>query len=221
MYLIKRSPILYLFFFVFTSLAIRLFYSFSAQYLPYAVIVNIAMVNTFLVVALVLYKRPPLFIMNSKIVNSLAPSLLIVLGSLLLCFISSGRLEINRSVDLNTDMLLLTVLLIPVVEELLYRHYLACVTRDHKSRLWSMYLSGLFFCMNHCLINFESFLDNLLVFPLGPFLMGVICEALVLYSESVLGAIAFHSVCNLTVYLFLVYDSRWLEWLSYLYLSGK
>ena len=219
MSLIKENPLKFILIFLSLSLLIRALYSLAAYYLPLEVVYDVFLVNLILAFCLLFYQKPLWNFRQKKTYISLIPSLLIVVGSFTISYISSGS-NLDFS-SFKFKSIIFSCVLIPIVEELVYRSGFNFLTRDKSSFYWSIYLSGLFFSMNHSLLSLSNFPMTLISLPLGPFLLGVICESIVLYSGSLLGAICFHSACNFTVYIFLMNDKRWLEWLSYLYLSGN
>ena len=218
MTLVFKKPVLYLIFFLSLSLFIRFLYTGVSYLLPYEPVIDVAIANTLLAI----FALKNLTLGNSeKTVKSIIPSLFIILASFGISFVSKQFGAEHTEFVLDVSTILITCLWVPIVEELVYRKLFASFLADKQHILWSCYLSGLFFSMNHSLLNVSDFPINMISIPVGPFLLGAICQYLVLYSGSIFAGICFHIACNLTVYIFLYNDNRWLEWLSYLYLSGS
>ena len=110
--------------------------------------------------------------------------------------------ELNKSI-LDYKVILITCLWIPVVEELVYRRLFSRFLVDKNYLIWSCYLSALFFSINHSLLNANDFPINIISLPLGPFLLGAICQLLVLYSGSIISAVFFHIVQLDGFYIFI------------------
>ena len=218
MQLLFKKPLLYILQFFFLSLLVRGLYTLCASYLPYESHIDVALANSIIA----LFAIPFLSRGNSqKILKSLVPGLLIILLASLLSAVSGSFNPHSKPFLLDINSILITCLWIPIVEELVYRKFFSFILVDKDHVLWSCYLSGLFFALNHHLLNITELPINIISLPVGPFLLGVICQYLVLYSGSIIGAVFFHFACNMTVYIFMYNDNRWLNWLSYLYLSGN
>lgn len=112
------------------------------------------------------------------------------------------------------------VLWIPIVEEWVYRVGAGYYFRSRLGLMAGSYLSALVFSLMHSqptLAHFASFQVGL---PLGPLLLGAICEVIYMKSGKILPAILFHMICNATPAIFATIDIRWLSWLKVVYLGS-
>ncbi len=101
------------------------------------------------------------------------------------------------------------ILLIPPIEELVFRVGIGTVFRQRGGPLWGAWFSAIVFALAHT--------GPSLGLPLGPFLLGLACEALYIRSGRLAPAVLFHAACNATVVIFALGDARWLQWLRLLY----
>lgn len=104
------------------------------------------------------------------------------------------------------------ILWIPVVEELVFRAGISPTLRRLAGPIWGAWFAAAVFALAHG--------GGALVLPLGPFLLGLACEALVGLGGRIGPAIALHAACNGTVAVFVALDPRWLDWLGFLYGRG-
>ncbi len=149
------------------------------------------------------------------------PAIVVVAGSLLLGIISSRSGRNENYGDWDITYLLLTVVAVPVVEELLFRKRLANWFTGHLSPNWAIYANALFFSWMHSQPTLNGLMAGSFNLPLGPFLLGLICAQIYRLSNQIGPAIAFHIACNSTVVIFSRLDARWLEWLQFLYIGQK
>jgi membrane protease YdiL (CAAX protease family) len=140
----------------------------------------------------------------------------------LVCVIAAAttsRLIIPGAESIRSSHIVVTVLLVPIAEELVFRGMIG--TRlQQKLGIWTgAYLSALFFAWIHSMPTLETLADGTSGIFLGPLLLGITCEFLVFQSKgSLLAAISFHMICNATGPIFAWIDGRWLKWLKLLYL---
>jgi membrane protease YdiL (CAAX protease family) len=85
------------------------------------------------------------------------------------------------------------------------------------SPLWAGWFAALTFAFVHGDPTVAHLIAGRIGLPLGPFLLGLCCEALVEATGRLAPAIAFHGACNATVAIFALADGRWLDWLGFLY----
>ena len=132
------------------SLFIRLLYTGVSYLLPYEPARDVAIANTLLAI----FALKNLTLGNSeKTVKSIIPSLFIILASFGISFVSKQFGAEHTEFVLDASTILITCLWVPIVEELVYRKLFASFLADKQHILWSCYLSGLFFSMNHSLLN--------------------------------------------------------------------
>lgn len=112
---------------------------------------------------------------------------------------------------------LVFVLWVPIVEEFLFRVGIGGFFRERLGITWGSYFSAILFALVHAHPTLRSWLNLEVGLPVGPLLLGLCCEALYVKTGRILPAILLHAVCNLTVVIFAILDSRWLTWLSLFY----
>ncbi len=110
------------------------------------------------------------------------------------------------------------ILWIPVVEEIVFRAGIGdALRRTSGSLLWGSWFSAVTFALVHADPTLARTLAGEVGLPLGPFLLGLLCEALYVKTGRLLPVILLHAVCNATAALFALGDARWLDWLGFLY----
>lgn len=111
----------------------------------------------------------------------------------------------------------LFVIWIPIIEEVVFRYGIGSFLRKFGGLLWGSYFSALTFSLIHSGPTISNILQLKIAFPLGPLLLGLICEFLYINYGSLVYLIIFHACCNLSVIIFTYIDARWLSWLGFLY----
>ncbi len=106
---------------------------------------------------------------------------------------------------------------IPVVEEIVFRLGIGGWLRRLAGNFWGSYCSALCFALAHTLPSWERISAGEVGVPVGPLLLGAICEFLFVRSKNIMPCIVFHAVCNASVPLFTYFDQRWFVWLSLLF----
>lgn len=106
---------------------------------------------------------------------------------------------------------------IPIVEEIVFRLGIGSWLRSLAGNFWGSYCSALCFALAHTLPSWERISAGEVGIPVGPLLLGAICEFIFVRSRSLMPCIVFHVVCNASVPLFLYFDQRWFVWLSLLF----
>ena len=110
--------------------------------------------------------------------------------------------------SLDLSPYLLSVVFVPIAEELVFRvglwGWLGGVPNGTR-----IYLTASSFAILHTASS---------PWPIGPLLLGVINQVILLRGGGVLTAILLHMACNATVVIFLALDPRWLDWLGVFYL---
>jgi membrane protease YdiL (CAAX protease family) len=145
-----------------------------------------------------------------------APVLGLVLGASLLGCISS--LIGNPPHGGETTAPLAWIWLIPLVEEIFFRGLVGGIYRKLLPGMGGIWLSAATFALAHAAVTFDHLVQGQVGLPIGPFLLGLLCESVYLLSGSLLPGILVHAAANATVLIFQMLDPRWLEWLGLLYI---
>lgn len=152
------------------------------------------------------------------------PALIVVGGALFLgvCslfLVGSTEQAESKPIPLSAipPVQLVYVFIVPIVEEYFFRLGIGTHLRRYAGVLWGSYFSAMLFSVVHSYPTVARLMDGQIGLLLGPFLLGLICEALFGYVRRLGPAIAFHMACNGTVVLFSLVDPRWLDWLRVLY----
>jgi membrane protease YdiL (CAAX protease family) len=149
-------------------------------------------------------------------------TILLGFGVVVIAFISRWLpgFEVNPAVNFNIDWhyFAATVVLIPVAEELLFRGVIGTMMRRRYGVILGIYFSAICFAFLHSMPTVMNWQGYQVGLPLGPLLLGIICEAMVYFRGSLWMAMIFHGVANGSVLVFEVFDSRWLKWLGFLYI---
>ena len=151
----------------------------------------------------------------------IVPGLFLLTGAFSLALITrlfSSELMPNEQFSLSYAVIL-NITIIPVIEELIFRFYLTSVLRKFVSSLLAGYLGVIVFAAAHSLPVLSLKQLVLISAPVGPILLGGICELLFQRYKSLVYPIFFHACANLTFVVFNTIDARWLEWLRVLYLN--
>ncbi len=183
---------------------------------------TIAVVNFFLCIPFFVYYRlkdsysvKAFLPITSSSLKPFIPSVLICLF-IATCILLSSLIGDPTPGNLNSDIWL-SVLLVPLVEETLFRGGFSKIFRSIGDKWRGIYFSSIFFSFCHTLPTFSSFMELDLGLLLGPFLLGIICEYIYSKSNSLIPCVIFHMSCNLSVAVFYWFDTRWFSWLSYFY----
>ena len=115
----------------------------------------------------------------------------------------------------------LWVLWIPIVEEIVFRLGIGNCLRRWAGNLWGSYCSALCFALAHTLPTWDRLSAGEVGVPVGPLLLGAICEFIFVRSKSLVPCIIFHAACNASVPLFTYFDQRWFMWLSLLFQTSS
>ena len=107
---------------------------------------------------------------------------------------------------------------VPIVEELVFRVGLGTAFRRiGRSVVWGSWFAALAFALVHADPTIEHLRLGQLGLPLGPFLLGLACEALYVKTGRILPSMTLHAACNATALVFAFGDERWHNWLGFLY----
>ena len=146
------------------------------------------------------------------------PSLVTLLAIIVAIIISRSSIDGAPAIAYNLENIIFFVVLVPIVEELVFRAGFGPIFIEKGGIFWGIYWTALLFSLCHTMPTFSDVLHLNISLPLGPFLLGIICHWIYHKSATVLPAIVFHSVCNASVYIFSTYDHRWIDWLNLLYM---
>ena len=147
------------------------------------------------------------------------PAISVLLGSLLLA-ISSDRGGPAYSVSGSSEIIYMiaTLTLIPIFEEIVFRAGVTPALYRVAGSFGSIWFSALAFSVAHTQPTLERLINLKVGFLFGPFLLGICCDMIVRRWGKLWPAIAFHSACNATVYIFSTWNPAWLSRLSGLYM---
>ena len=120
--------------------------------------------------------------------------------------------------ELDYRAFVLTVILVPIVEELLFRGLVTNLFFKISGSSWAAYFSVLCFTALHGVGSPADVFTLNIALPLGPLLLGAACELLRFFGFSLIAPVALHMAANATIFIFSVLDSRWLDWLSVFYI---
>ena len=186
-------------------------------------IVAALLLNSLLAAVFLVYKRPPIpspfnfwaeFVESRRIYFGIG---VYFIGLCLVPIFSSGFGAIpDRAFE--TPPFFVTIILVPIVEEVVFRLAIGGWIRAMWNGFGGYYLSALFFGMIHATPTIGRIVEGQVGVILGPFLLALICEWLYYRTKSLLAPILFHGVCNGSVLIFMYTDPRWLDWLSFLYI---
>lgn len=143
-------------------------------------------------------------------IKVLSLPLTIIAMTLALSFWSTPDSPTFQQFSINLSQYWVMVFLVPIVEEIIFRLGLWEVLWS-RSTLTKVYLTS----MSFALLHYEG-----TAWPVGPFILGVISQVMLLRGGGLVGSILFHTACNATVVIFLTIDSRWLNWLKLFYLKS-
>jgi membrane protease YdiL (CAAX protease family) len=147
------------------------------------------------------------------------PSLVVLLGSLGL--IAASRLlipdESRGGAAFEAGIPWAWVTWVPIIEELVFRVGIGQYMRRVGGVFWGSWFSAVTFALVHASPTLAKLSVLEIGLPLGPFFLGLACEALFVRTGKLWPVVLLHVVCNATVPLFSLLDDRWLGWLSLLY----
>lgn len=145
------------------------------------------------------------------------PAFVVFFGSMTLALWSSGFRVPSRLPNSLSFHEIAWIFWIPFVEEWVFRGGLSVVLKRWIGVFPGIYLSAIAFSMVHGIPTVDRVLSGHIGLFVGPLILSIVCDLLVLLSGSLRPAIALHMACNSTVIIFQIFDSRWLEWLKILY----
>jgi membrane protease YdiL (CAAX protease family) len=147
------------------------------------------------------------------------PAITVLVGSMVLA-LSSQRGGPSYSVTGSSELIYVisTLTVIPIFEEIVFRAGVTPILDHFAGPVWSVWFSALAFSFAHTQPTFERLINLKVGFLLGPFLLGICCDMIVRRWGKLWPAIAFHSACNATVYIFSTWNPAWLSRLNGLYM---
>ena len=143
------------------------------------------------------------------------PAFSVILCSMLLVLISRQLGQPTVRDDLATHVA--WIVWIPIVEEIVFRLGIGAWLRSWLGEIWGGWFGAVLFALIHASPTFENITKGPLGLPIGPFLLGLMCEFLFAASGRLWPIVAFHAACNSTIVIFALGDDRWLDWLEFLY----
>ena len=111
-----------------------------------------------------------------------------------------------------------TVLIIPLVEEIVFRMGVTPFVSRFVGGWWALWFSAIIFSVAHTQPSWERVVGFQIGLPIGPFLLAICCDIIVKRWGRIWPAVLFHSSCNATVYVFAKYNPSWLTHLGGLYM---
>lgn len=153
---------------------------------------------------LIYARRPaPFRLLPEKSAWFLVPIIVLMISLCAGSLSSSGEWQ-----SLELSPYLLSVVFVPIAEELVFRvglwGWLGPVPNGTR-----IYLTSASFAILHTASS---------PWPIGPLLLGIINQVILLRGGGLITAILLHMACNATVVIFLALDPRWLDWLRVFYL---
>jgi membrane protease YdiL (CAAX protease family) len=121
------------------------------------------------------------------------------------------------SATLATKTFFFAALIVPMVEEVVFRLGVFRLLPAHLSPLAKVTYSALVFACAHGRYGEQWFIPPAGL-PIGPLLLGLSCGAVFALSGRLMPAILLHAVCNATGFVYpLVLDDEQFSWLRWLY----
>ena len=144
------------------------------------------------------------------------PAVVLLGGSSILVLLSRiwGGYEVRESLSMPWAW----IFCVPVFEEIFFRGGIGVWYRRQLPGLSGRWLAATTFALAHAKPNFTDLMQGHVGFPLGPFLLGLVCEGVYSMSGSLIPAMVLHASANATVMIFELGDERWLNWLTLLYI---
>jgi membrane protease YdiL (CAAX protease family) len=151
--------------------------------------------------------------------RSWLPAVGILVGSFILA-ISGERAGPSYAVSGSSELMYVvsTLTIIPFFEEIVFRAGITPILSRFTSSVWSIWLSAMVFSVAHTQPTFERLMGLQAGFLFGPFILGICCDMIVRRWGKLWPAIAFHSACNATVYIFSTWNPAWLSRLGGFYM---
>lgn len=177
----------------------------------------IALVNGILALFIfIISSQKKVFGLSALKLRFFYPTIALIVGVLIFCGLSRLFGEATR-VESHPEILAFIVI-IPLVEEIVFRIGFGSFFRRHAGVMGGAYFSALLFALVHALPTPEKLATLQIGLPLGPFLLGLCTEWIYAKSSRLLPIYAFHAACNGTVFIFQHFDARWLDWLGLFYI---
>lgn len=142
------------------------------------------------------------------------PAFAVFVVSLFLAFVKAETPYNYSYLSLKS---LITVIFVPIVEEICYRLGLSRLFQSIGGRFWGGYFSVLVFTTMHGLPSIDRILNNQVGFFFGPFLLGIACELLFVWSKQLIPSILLHVACNSSAVVFSLAGGYWLTFFRFLY----
>ena len=173
-------------------------------------------INAALAVVVLIVRRRSLQAMFAAAPRwSFWPAMTIFFGALGL--VAVGRVFGGATMRTISADQLYFITVVPIAEEILFRFGIGGVFRQRGGILWGAWFSALCFAFVHASPTVDHVAHLQIGLPLGPFFLGLCCEALAVKTGRFWPVWAFHVACNATVVIFAWGDGRWLDRLGLLY----
>lgn len=162
--------------------------------------------------------RNSLMLSGTKLMAWL-PSLIVLMGSIVLA-LSTRNSSLPYAVSGFNEALYIiaTLTLIPLFEEIVFRGGISPIMDRFVGSKWAVWFSALIFSAAHSHPTWVRFVDLKVGFILGPFLLSICCDMILRRWGRLWPAVAFHSACNATVYVFSALNPPWLSHFGALYM---
>ncbi len=167
-------------------------------------------------IAFLIWRRKPYYFSQWGDGRVLLLSILIAMGAIL---IATASRAFSPGLDFGavTGSDLAWVFWVPLAEEAVFRIGLGRIFTGILPGLWGNWYAALTFSLAHGSVTFDGLMRGDLGGSLGPFLLGLICQAMVTRLKSIWPGVFIHMACNCTAVVFKVIDPRWLTWLGVFY----
>lgn len=109
------------------------------------------------------------------------------------------------------------VIWVSIIEEIVFRYGIGGFFRKKIGIFWGAYISIFIFSFVHSSPTIENILNAKVGLPLGPLLLGILCEVLYIHTGKLSSSILLHAAGNGSIIIFSIFDSRWLSWLQFFY----
>lgn len=153
---------------------------------------------------------------QTRLIQALGPAVFWTGGAFLLTRLPGAMPASPMSGDIGKHMMTL-VLFIPFVEELVFRVGLGGALRRMGGNLWGGYFSAVLFSLAHSFPTWERLIGGQSGLVLGPLVLGVYLEWLWIKTGNFWAIWLFHAAANSTVFIFAHWDTRWFQWLDFLF----
>jgi len=153
---------------------------------------------------------------QSRLILALAPAVFWMGGAFFLTRLPGALPAPQMSGDIGQQLVAL-VMFIPFVEELVFRVGLGGFLRRIGGNLWGGYFSAVLFSLAHSFPTWERLMGGQSGLVLGPLVLGIFLEWLWIKTGNFWAIWLFHAAANSTIFIFGRWDTRWFQWLDFLF----